>query len=72
MTFESLERIRLFVSGHRHKSVIAASNAKLNGYKQVALEHDNEAALAAVILLDLSSEYGEPANAQQKAYDQGR
>jgi hypothetical protein len=71
MTFETLERIRVFVSGHRHKSVIAASNARLNGYKSVALEHENEAALAALILGDLANEYGEP-HAKQKAYDQGR
>jgi hypothetical protein len=72
MTFEQIERLRLFVSGHRHKSVIAASNARLNGYKQVALEHENEAALAAVILLDLSSEHGVTTNAHKKAYDQSR
>jgi hypothetical protein len=60
MTFETLERIRLFVSGHRHKSVIAASNARLNGYKSVALEHENEAQLAALILRDLREERTEP------------
>ena len=56
MTFEVLERVRLFVAGHRQKSLIAASNARGNGYRMVALEHENEAALAAVILKDLANE----------------
>ncbi len=56
MTFESLERLRLFVSGHKHKSVMSASNARLNGYKQVAMEHENEAQLADIILRDLAQE----------------
>lgn len=69
MTFEVLERIRLFVSGHRQKSLIAALNARENGYRTVALEHENEAAMAAMILRDLSTEHGEVTNAGQKAYD---
>jgi hypothetical protein len=56
MTFEALERLKLFVSGHRQKSLIAARNAQLNGYKSVALEHQNEAAFAAAILQDLANE----------------
>ena len=56
MTFEQLERVRLFVAGHKHRSVLSASNARLNGYKQVALEHENEAQLADIILRDLAQE----------------
>ncbi len=59
MTFDQIERLRLFVSGHKHKSVLSASNARQNGYKQVALEHENEAALATQILRDLSNEHGD-------------
>ena len=69
MTFEALERLRLFVSGHRQRSLISANNARLNGYKTVALEHENEAAMAAMILRDLATEHGEVTNAGQKAYD---
>lgn len=56
MNLEQLERVRLFVAGHKHRSVLSASNAKLNGYKSVALEHQNEAALADLILRDLAQE----------------
>ena len=63
MTPESLERIKLFVAGHRRRSVLSASNARENGYKAVAMEHQNEAALADLILQDLASEHGEPDHA---------
>ena len=56
MTAEALERVKLFVSGHRHKSLCAALYARENKYKQVALEHENEAALADLILQDLEKE----------------
>lgn len=56
MNVEVIERIRMFVSGTRQKSVLAASNCMLNGYKQVALEHQNEAVLADLILKDLNEE----------------
>jgi hypothetical protein len=56
MTFETLERVRLFVSGHRHESLVAAQNSRLNGYKEVALKHENEAALASLILHELATE----------------
>ena len=59
MTFETLERLRLFVSGHRQKSLVAAQNARLNGYRKVALDLENEAALAAAILRDLAVEHGD-------------
>jgi hypothetical protein len=58
LTFETLERLRLFVGGHRQKSLAVARNAELNGYKSIALEHQNEAAFAAAILQDLANEKG--------------
>ena len=57
MTSESLDRLKLFVSDHRRESLIAANNSKLNGYKQIALEHENRAALASLILKDLEKEH---------------
>ena len=66
MTFESLERIRLYVSGNRHKALVAAQNSRLNGYKQVALDHENEAAMGSLILQDLANERG-TGYASQKA-----
>ena len=59
MTFETLERIRLFVFGNRHKALVAARNSRLNGYKEIALELENEAALADQILKDLATELGD-------------
>ena len=65
MTPETLEKVKLFVSGHRHKSLVAALYARENGYKQVALEHENEAQMAATILQEISGE----TNAESKAND---
>ncbi len=59
MTFESLERLKLFVIGHKHRSVLSASMARQNGYKAVAMEHENEAQLASLILKDLELEHGD-------------
>ena len=56
MTFQSLERLKLFVTGHKHRSVLSASMARQNGYKEIAMEHQNEATLADLILKDLESE----------------
>ena len=56
MNVEAIERIRMFVSGTRQKSVLAASNCMQNGYKQVALEHLNEVTLADMVLKDLNEE----------------
>lgn len=56
MDFDSLERLKLFVTGHKHRSVLAASMARQNGYKQIAMEHQNEAQLADLILKDLELE----------------
>jgi hypothetical protein len=66
LTFESLERIRLFVGGNRRKTLIAAQNARLNGYKTIAAELENETRLAELILKDLASEHGD-SHAIQKA-----
>jgi hypothetical protein len=56
MTFEQIERIRLFVGGSRKKLVLAASNARFNGYNNLALEQENEIAFADLILKDLAQE----------------
>lgn len=56
MTSEILERIRLFVDGHRHRSRVTALNCKEGGYLQLAAEHTNEAILAEIILRDLEDE----------------
>ena len=66
MTFEQLERLRLFVSGHKHRSILAMSNARENGYKEIASEHQNEAQMATLILQDLANEHGDT-HARQKA-----
>ena len=60
MTFETLERIRLYVIGTRRDDVLAASNSRLNGYKAIAMEHENRAQLAKLILDDLDKEHGGP------------
>ena len=59
MKQETLDRIRTFVEGHRHNSLVSAQNAQLNGYKVIALQHQNEAEFAKLILRDLESEQGE-------------
>ena len=59
LTFDQIERLRLFVSGHKRRSILAMSNARENGYKVIAMEHENEAALASQILRDLSNEHGD-------------
>ena len=59
MTFETLERIRVFVYGAGRAAKIAAQNCHLNGYHTVALEHENEGKMADLILQDLAHEYGD-------------
>ena len=66
MTFELLEMVRLYVGATGRASKIAAQNCQLNGYKELALQHSNEAAMAEKIIRDLAPEHGE-ANAHQKA-----
>jgi hypothetical protein len=58
MTAETLEKVKLFVSGHRHRSLVCALSARENGYKQIAAEHENEAHFADLILLELSKGQG--------------
>jgi hypothetical protein len=56
MTPDLLERLRIFVDGHRHKSRVSALNCKENGYRQLAAEHENEAVFAEQLLLELAKE----------------
>ena len=60
MTFESLERLKLFVGETRLKLLVSSQAARLNGYKEIAAEHANEAQLASLILDDLANECGYP------------
>ena len=60
MTFETLERIRLYVSATGRASKVAAHNCHGNGYHEVARKHENEAALSDLILRELANEKTEP------------
>ena len=50
------ERLRLYLEGTGRASRIAAQNCLLNHYIDVALQHENEAALAESLLRDLAHE----------------
>ena len=56
MTQQTLDRLKLFVEGHRHKSRVSELNCREGGYKSLAAQHGNEAVLAEMLLLDLSKE----------------
>lgn len=56
MTAEALERVRFYVTSTGRVSKVAAQNCHLNGYHEVARKHENEAALADLILADLNAE----------------
>ena len=56
MTSDLIERLKLFIDGHRHKSRVSALNCKENGYRQLASEHENEAVFAEQLLLELAKE----------------
>lgn len=56
MTAATLERLKLFIDGHRHKSRVSALNCKEGGYKKLASEHENEAVLADMLLAELAEE----------------
>lgn len=71
MTFETLEKIRLYVGQTARASRAAAQNAQLNGYRTVALRHENEAAMGFQILNELVNEYGE-LHADKNAHDESR
>ena len=57
MTAQQIERLKVFVEGHRHRSRVTALNCKEGGYLQLAAEHTNEAILAEIILRDLEDEH---------------
>jgi hypothetical protein len=56
MNFQTLEDVRLFIGSTTHKLKVSAQTARLNGYKAVALELDNEAQFGDKILKELSQE----------------
>jgi hypothetical protein len=56
MTAEALERIQFYVTNTRRISKIAAQNCHANGHHGIAFAHENEAALADLILADLNTE----------------
>ena len=56
VTAEVLQRLKTFVAGHRHKSLVSEVNCRESGYKELALEQHNEAQLATMILKDLENE----------------
>jgi len=56
MTAEALERIKFYVLNTGRISKIAAQNCHSNGHHGIALHHENEAALADLILIDLNKE----------------
>jgi hypothetical protein len=58
MTAEAIERLKWYVTETRKGDVIAASNSRLNGYNTIAMEHQNRAALADLILADIAKEFG--------------
>lgn len=64
MTFETLDSISFYVGQKTKADRIAAKNCHLNGYHQVALEKENEAAMGELILRELREEY---ANQSAKA-----
>ena len=69
MTFELLEEVKLFVSGNRHKAKSAAYIARLNGYNQIALDHENQVVLADKILKGLAEEKATGVLDVHKTYD---
>lgn len=56
MTFEVLESLRLYLRSTSRAARVAANNCRQNGYKELALQHDNEAALGEKLLRDLAQE----------------
>lgn len=59
MTSDTLERLKYYIKETGRASHIAAQNSELNGYKAVALKHQNEAAEADFLLRELAAERGE-------------
>jgi hypothetical protein len=58
MTSEVLEKLHFYLEHKALQDRVAASNCHLNGYHKVALQHENEAAMAEKILNDLDNERG--------------
>ena len=58
MTFEVIEELRFYLRGKVREDRISADNSRLNGYKEIALRHENEAALGDYLLKELSMEHG--------------
>ena len=56
MTAEALERVKFYVANTGRISKIAAQNCRFNGHHGIAFAHENEAALADLILTDLNKE----------------
>jgi len=56
MTAATLERLKLFIDGHRHKSRVSALNCREGGYRSLAAEHENEAVMADRLLVELAKE----------------
>jgi hypothetical protein len=66
VTFEVLEEIRLYVGCTGRAARQAAQNCRLNGYRELAQQRENEASLADKIIRELAGEYGE-IDAQSKS-----
>jgi len=56
MTADALERVTFFVTQTGRKCRVAAQNCHANGHHGIAFAHENEAALADLILADLNTE----------------
>ena len=50
------ERLKLYLEGTGRASRIAAQNCRLNHYIEVALQHENEAAMSERLLKELDKE----------------
>lgn len=55
MTQEVLDRVKLYVYETGKAEKISANNCRINGHKELALRHENVAALSDQILKDLSA-----------------
>ncbi len=56
MTAQTLENLKFFINGHRLKSLAAAHHSRSNGHFVVASQHENEAAMAQQLLVELAQE----------------
>jgi len=58
LTFETIEKFRFYIGCKVRQDKIAAQNSRENGYREVALRHDNEAVYGEQLLKDLANEHG--------------